>query len=104
MGDVVDLEEYKKRIEEDITGEIDNLSAEDRAAINHIVDDILARHVRKINDIDCSFRLTIDIEQGKLIRDKVNGLRSDLNTVIIGLALELIRVTVELYMARKTRM
>jgi len=103
MSDVINIEEYRKKIADSALESMPDIPSEDKEAINKIASSIAEKYIKQLNKIDHSFSLQVDPAQAKLVQDKINVLRNDLNEIIIGLVQEVAEKSARLYFLEKHR-
>lgn len=103
MGDLIDIEEYKKSISMLVEKNAEGMTEEDAKNINDITNQITETYIAKLNSIDQSFELKIDAEQGGLIQSRILALRNELTEIILELVQELAESSVKVYMLEKYR-
>lgn len=103
MTDIIDIEEYKKRITEAVKNVSFDFSQEDREEVDKLTSAISEMYLKKLNDIDHSFSIRADPSQAKLVQQKIYAIRASYEDIIVDLIQELAGKSTELHLLRKYR-
>lgn len=102
MSDIIDLNEFKKRLLETaiVTPGADEA---EKADIENIINGVADKYIDWAKTMDHSFQLQCTPEQGRLTQEKIDAVRRDYSYKIIELIGELAEKQVRLYMLEKYR-
>lgn len=101
MADITDMEQYRKKIEGSVESFDMELTEENLREAHDIAEAISAKYISRLNATDHTFSIQTDENQAAVIQAAINGLRIDLNNIIVDLVGELVEKTIEVHFLRK---